>query len=240
MELAKANWNELEYQNFILYLNSLQDIKYRNFHHNLLKRNINLIGIRTPILKNIAKSIYKGNYQEFLKLVKFNYYEETIIYAFIICNIKKLDNLLINYINIYKKNINNWATCDLFCSNLKIVKKNKEYFYKYINKNISNKKEYIKRMCFVLLTTYYIEEKYLNDIFNYSNKYCNSTYYVNMSIAWLISICYIKYPNHTIEYIKNNELDNFTYNKTLSKIFDSFRVSKNQKEELRKIKKQRI
>lgn len=237
MNLTKNNWTKEEYQKFINYLKTLEDIKYKNFHKKLLNQDINIIGIRTPKLKEIAKNIYKGNYQSFLSQVTFQYYEEKIIYALVISNIKKLDNNLIKYIDTYKNNITNWAECDLFCSNFKIVKKNKEYFYKYITKNITSNKEYIKRMCFVLLLNYYIENIYLNDIFTYTNTYCNSTYYINMSIAWLLSICYIKYKDKTTTYLLKNNLDNFTYNKTISKICDSKRITKEDKTYLKTLKK---
>ncbi len=229
MDLTLSSWAKKDYDSFIKYLMSLQDINYQQFHSKIIKKDINIIGIKTDVLRKISKEIFKGNYQQFLNLVTFNYYEESIIYAFIISNIKTLNNQLINYIDIYKTKIDNWANCDLFCSSLKIVKKNKDYFYKYIKNNINNKEEYIKRMCIALLLNYYVEEKYLDDIFNICNNHCNYTYYVDMSIAWLISICYIKYKKQTISYLKNNTLNTFTHNKAISKIKDSYRVSKEEK-----------
>ena len=60
-----------------------------------------------------------------------------------------------------------------------------------------------------------------------------------MAIAWAISICLIKYYDKTIKYLKSKEckLDNFTYNKSLQKARESYRISKEQKEELQKMKK---
>lgn len=87
-------------------------------------------------------------------------------------------------------------------------------------------------MCFVLLLDYYIEQEYLEKIFNLCNNYNTNDYYVKMAVAWLISICYIKYPDATLDYIKNNKLDDFTHNKVISKIKDSQRVSKEKKKYL--------
>lgn len=241
MNLIKNKWTTKDYQNFIKYLQSIKDTKYKNFQTKIINNNsINIIGIKTPKLKEIAKTIYKGNYKDFLGQTTFKYYEESIIYALIISNIKTLNNDLIKYIDIYKTKIDNWASCDIFCSNLKIVKKNKEYFYNYIKENLNYNNEYIKRMCFVLLLNYYIDKNYLNDIFTYTNTYCNSTYYINMSIAWLISICYIKYKEITINYLLNNKLDNFTFNKTISKICDSHQISKEEKLYLKTLKRKTV
>ena len=58
-----------------------------------------------------------------------------------------------------------------------------------------------------------------------------------MANAWLLSICYIKYPKETLNYLKRANLDVFTYNKTISKICDSFRVKKEDKDYLKTLRR---
>lgn len=235
MNLIRDSWNKDDYVEFIDYLFSIKDIKYRDFHSGLGVGN-NVIGIRTPVLKSIAKDISKGNYIEFLKLLREDYYEEITLYGLITCNIKDFDASIM-YLDIYKNKINNWASCDLFCSNYKIVNKNKDYFWKYINNNISSDNLWIRRMCFVLIISYYIEDKYLYYIFMLCDKYNTNDYYVQMAVAWLISICYIKYNDITLNYIKNNMLDNFTHNKAIQKIRESYRIDIKDKEYLNRLKR---
>ena len=235
MELIRDIWSKNNYNEFIKYLFSIRDIKYRDFHSKLGVGNT-VIGIRTPILNSIAKDISKGNYIGFLELLKDDYYEEVTLYGLIVCNIKNLDES-IKYLEVYKSRINNWASCDLFCSNYKIVNKYKDYFLKYININISSNNFWIRRMCIVLIISYYIADNYLDNIFMLCDKYNTSDYYLQMAVAWLISICFIKYRDKTIEYIKNNKLDDFTHNKAISKIRDSYRVSAEDKVFLNKLKR---
>ena len=236
MNLRKNNWTNEDYQEFIAYLKSQEDSKYKNFHKSLIKENINLIGIRTPILKKISSEIYHGNYESFLNQIKFKYYEETIIYGFIICKIKNVKELF-HYLKIYIKHIDCWPECDLFVSNLKIVNKNKELFIKYIDKNITSANPWQIRLCYVLLLSYYIDKDYINKIFTYSNNNNNNDYYVKMAIAWTISLCYIKYKDITLNYLKNeNTLDTWTYNKTIQKIIESTRISQEEKEYLKTLK----
>lgn len=235
MDLIRDSWNEKDYKEFINYLFEIRDIKYKDFHSGLGVGN-NVIGIRTPILKKIAKDISKGNYREFLSLLGEDYYEEVTLYGLIICNIKEIGDSL-KYLNIYKERINNWASCDLFCSSYKIVTLNKDYFWKYINDNISSDNLWTRRMCFVLILSYYIEEDYLEDIFKLCDKYNMKEYYARMAVSWLISICYIKYPSITIKYIMNNKLDDFTHNKAIQKIRESYRVSREDKDNLNTLKR---
>lgn len=235
MELIRDSWNCDDYKEFINFLFSIRDIKYKKFHSSLSVGN-EVIGIRTPDIKRIAKEISKGNYKEFLSLVRNEYYEEITLYGFIICNIKDFD-ISNKYLNEYKYRINNWASCDLFCSSYKIVKKNKYYYYNFINDNIGSDNIWIRRLCFVLLLDYYVEDKYLEIIFYLCDNYNINSYYVNMAVAWLISICYVKYRDITLNYILNNNLDDFTFNKTISKIRDSYRVSEEDKVYLNSLKR---
>jgi len=231
------DWNYNDYENLIEYLFSIKDDKYREFHSSLIPDSSNIIGVRTPILKNISKNIFKGNYKKFLEINKCKYYEEVIIRGFVICQIKQYNDELIMYIKEHIKLINNWATCDLFVSNLHIVKNHKDEFWNFINELIISNNYWHKRIGFVLLLSYYIEDKYLNDIFYLCDKYNTEYYYVQMAVAWLISICYIKMPDKTIKYIMNNKLDDFTHNKTISKIIDSKRINKEIKDELKLLKR---
>lgn len=230
------NWTKLDYQNFLSYLNDQQDLKYRDFHKSLLNADVNLIGIRTPKLKKIAKEISLGNYDNFIKLNTHKYYEETIIHALVISNLKDI-NIVINYIDNFLNYIDNWATCDILCGSLKIVNKNKEIFFNYIKNKIKNPNPWIKRFCFVLLLDYLLEDKYIKEIFNLTNKYNTKDYYVNMAIAWLISIAYIKNKNATINYLKNNKLDNFTHNKAIQKIRESTRITLEDKELIKNLRR---
>ena len=63
-------------------------------------------------------------------------------------------------------------------------------------------------------------------------------YYVNMAIAWLLCECFIKHQDITLKYLENNNLNKFTINKCISKIKDSYRVSREMKGYINKFKKQ--
>ena len=51
-----------------------------------------------------------------------------------------------------------------------------------------------------------------------------------MAQAWLISIMFIKFREKTLDYLKENTLDNWIQNKTIQKIRESIRVSKEDKD----------
>lgn len=227
--------NENNYTEFINYLYKYQDLKYREFHKKIILDN-NLIGVRTPILKKIAKDISKGDYMSFIKANNHKFYEEKILHGLLLGYIKEDFDTVLNLLNSFLPYVDNWAICDLTISNLKIFNKNKERGYIEIKKYLKNKNPFINRFGYVLLLTYYIEDKYMDDIFKLCIEY-QDEYYVKMSLAWLISMCYIKYKNKTIKFLKENKLDKWTYNKSIQKIIESNRVNEDEKNKLRELKK---
>lgn len=230
------NWNE-EYISILhSYLLENKDKKYQEFSKKLISTKYEIIGIRTPILKKIAKDISKIKIEDFLKNWDATTYEEILLEGFVIGYITDVKKA-ISYFNQYLKKIDNWALCDQVVSSMKIVKKNKEIFLKQIKKYLTSTREFTVRVGLVLLLDYYIEEQYLEEIFTITEKLNREEYYIKMAAAWLLSICYIKYRKETLEYLKRTSIDTFTFNKTISKIRDSYRISQEEKEYLYGLKK---
>ena len=226
--------NKNNYDKFINYLKNISDQKYKEFQKKIIKNDkIKIIGIRIPILKEIAKKISKEDYKLFIKLNKHKYLEENIIHGLILGYIKEDENQLLNKIDDFIQYIDNWETCDIICSNLKQYKKiNINVINNYINKN-----PWSQRFGLVLLLNYYIKKDNLNYIFKTCKNIKTDEYYVKMAISWLLSISYIKYPQETLNFIKKANLDKFTHNKTISKICDSRRIKKVTKIKLKEIRK---
>lgn len=228
------NWNKNTYRKFIKNLNTLKDEKYKKMQEKIIKnKNIKIIGIRIPILKKIAKEISKKNYKQFIKYNTHIYLEENILHGLILGYIKEENQSLLKNIDEFIKYIDNWETCDTVCANLKQFKKmDIRIINKYINDN-----PWSQRFGLVLLLDHYIKEENLDFIYNISKNIKTEEYYVKMAISWLLSICYIKYPQNTIKFLKKANLDKFTHNKTISKICDSKRVDKEIKEKLKLMRK---
>lgn len=216
----KDNYNE-----FIVYLHSFEDKKYKEFNEKLFNENINSIGIRMNILKDIAKKIDKKT----IRVFKFKYYEEKMIYGLYLGYLKIPFKDVLKEIDDFIIYNDNWAINDSTCSNLKIFKKNLNEGFIFINKYLKSKEPFKIRFALVLLLDYYINEEYIDKILNICNTISNDNYYVKMANAWLISMCYIKYQKKTYNFLLNNKLDDFTINKAISKIKDSYRVSKEDK-----------
>lgn len=224
-------WNRNSYCEYIKYLKTLSDKEYKKFNSKIIYTKYEMLGIRMPILKNIVKDIFKGNYKAFLNISDINYYEEVMIRLLVIASLKSINELML-YWDEAVELIDNWALCDSFCGSLKIVIKNREFFLNVIDKLLKSNKTYSIRVGLVLLLNYYVSEEYLNLIFNYLDNIKSDEYYVNMAKAWLICEIFTKYQDYGLNYLKNNKLDSFTINKAISKVRDSYRVSKEIKNKI--------
>ncbi|MBN9648473.1 DNA alkylation repair protein [Terrisporobacter glycolicus] len=216
----------------------LADDKYRSFHSNLCPGVENILGVRLPLLRKIAKSLSKEeDYYNYLNNGDTKYYEEIMIEGLIIGYLKTDNENRFNYIKNFIPKIDNWAICDSFCNNLKFTKKNINEVWNFILPYTSSENEFDIRFAIVMMLNFYIIEDYIDDVLNTLNKINHDGYYVKMAVAWAVSYAYIDFPQKTLAFLKNNNLDNFTYNKSLQKIIESTRVSKEDKDLMRSLKK---
>ena len=222
-----------DYNKFIEYLFSLKDDEYQKFNQKIVKTD-NIIGIRLPILKNIAKIIAKNDYLSFIKNNKHQYSEEIMLHGLVITYLKIDFNESIKLFDEYIKYIDSWATCDSVVMNYKIVSKNLDICLIKIKEYLKSDKPFVKRVGIVLLF-YYLNDDYIDEVLKLINSVKSEDYYVKMANAWLISICLVKYYDKTVKFLKSCQLDDWTYNKALQKAIESYRIK--DKETLRKMKK---
>lgn len=231
MDLIKENWTKKDYQEFVKYLKSLQDKKYLDFSRKLTNSKYKMIGIKLPSLRAIAKEILKGNYKSYLKVLENTYLEETFIEGVLISKLPKEEFL--KKIDNYILKIDDWSICDTFCSNLKFIKKDLDYYFNYFKKYLFTDKEFSIRTTLIIYKCYFIKDDYIDEIISLINNITNDDYYVLMGISWLLQEIYLHYPQKVIKILQEKKLNKFIINKTISKICDSYRVNDEAKKLIR-------
>ena len=211
---------------------------YKKFSSSLIPGVETIMGVRLPYLRKIAKEIARcGNWEEFFKNGEEDYMESILLKGLVLSYIKADFDSMLKYIADFVPKINNWAVCDCVCNGLKFVKADKQKAFKFLSTYLKSKSEYRLRFGVVMLLSHFIEPEFIDDVlkifFNLKSEY----YYARMAIAWAISICYIEFPAKTLVYLENNDLEDFIHNKSISKIIESYRVSKEDKEKLKLLKR---
>lgn len=222
-------WTKENYEEFRSYLKKNQDVSYQKFQEKLVQTKYEILGIRIPVNRRIAKEIAKSDVASFLKVTKHKYHEEIMIEGFVIANLKEKETL-VKYLPHYIDLIDNWEICDGFCASLKIVKQDKPFWFSYFKEFVKAKEVFKIRVALVIFLNYFISLDYLEEIFSLIEEITVDSYYVNMAIAWLLCECFIQYKEETLAYLLKSRINTFTFNKTISKIKESFRVKQEDKE----------
>ncbi len=211
---------------------------YKKFSASLIPNIDNVLGVRLPTLRKIAKDLYSDeNWQTILDCKNCEYMEETMIQGMIIGLIKDNPEKILEYIKNFVPKIDNWSVCDCFCGGLKFTKKNKELVWKFIQSYFNSTKEFEKRFAFIMCLSHFIDEEYIDKVLQKIDEFNDDRYYARMGTAWALSVCMVKFPDKTLEYLNVSKLDVWTYNKSIQKMCESFRIDKDTKSQLKKLVK---
>ncbi len=231
--ITKENYGE-----FLEYLVSLADDKYREFHHTIVNNSsLEILGIRSPQLKSIAKEILKGDYEGYLRNSGRKYYEEVMIRGLVSAQIKTNSfEEAKEYTEKFLPYIDNWAVCDGYCSAFKRIKKHLPEYFGYIGELVTNENIWYKRVSLVLMLNYYLSDEYIDAVLERCKSIDSDGYYVQMAQAWLLATAYIGYRDRVKAVLSSDEIS-FTVKKmTIQKCIDSYRVSSKEKDYLRSLR----
>ncbi len=214
----------------------LQDIKYKEFQSKLIPNvnKDNIIGVRTPELKKLAKSLFKsGDYLTFLEDLPHKYFDENQLHAFIITEFKDYDSC-ISYINKFLPYVDNWATCDQLSP--KVFKKNTDRLINQINNWIKSNEVYTIRFGIGMLMKYYLDDNFKKEYLDLALSIKSDEYYVNMMIAWYFATALAKQYDDTILVLEKRRLNPWVHNRTIQKAIESYRITDEKKYYLKSLK----
>ena len=217
------------------HLLSLQDQKYRDFTLPLIP-NVDektFIGVRLPLIKKYAKELSEAEKKEFLSSLPHVYHEENLLHAFILSNIKDYDEF-IKEVDSFLPYVTNWSVSDAICN--KHLNKYKNKLIKEIYKWLKSDEIYRVRYAVKCLMNYYLNEDFKEEHIDKVKEVKLDDYYVKMMIAWYLATGLAKNYNSFIKPIEDKSFDSFTHNKAIQKAIESYRVSEEHKEYLKKFK----
>ena len=222
----------MEYQALLSELGSLAEEKYRDFSGKLMGNpNVKLLGVRIPALRRLAKK-YKGAYADLLTFPD-EYFEVTLVKC-IALGAQPYD-VFIGRLEEVLPLLNCWAVCD--CFDAPCIKTHRAEFLEIIRKFRFSEHEFTSRYMLVQLLKYYCTQEYLSFIFESAEGCDHAKYYVSMAAAWLLAEVLIKHYEAGVEFLKKGTLPVITHNRAMQKARESFRLTAEQKEELKRLKR---
>ncbi len=219
------------YNNLLDEIFSYSSMKKKRTGDNILGTNDEHLGVPIPVLKKLAikyKNIDLNDYKIN------NIFELRLVYFLIGISRTKTFNEGINFILKNSDEYLGWAVTDSTYQYI-VLEDEFQNVLTILKMLLKNKNEYIRRLAYLICFKYLKNKDNLSNIFRLFKN--DEAYYVQMVESWLLCELYIFYQEETFMFLKETNLDKIIVNKAISKIHDSYRVTKDSKEKAKLLKK---
>ena len=217
-----------------------QDLKYKAFQSKLIPTvdAAKVIGVRTPDLRAIAKKFASHpEIEKFLSTLPHEYYDENQVHAFVLSLIKDYDEC-VSHIDKFLPFVDNWATCDQMRPKVFAKKQYRKPLLNDVERwiNAPTTNVYTVRFGIETLMSFFLDDDFNPKFLKRVSKIRSEEYYLNMMVAWFFATALAKQYETTIPFIEKHRLDIWTHNKTIQKAIESYRITEDQKSNLRTLK----
>ena len=213
-----------------------KDDEYKEFQAKLVP-NIDpstIIGVRTPQMRTIAKEVFANkDRDEFLNDLPHKYYEENLVHFFVISMIKDFDET-VQKVEAFLPFVDCWPVSDQ--ATPKSFKKNHEKLLPYVKKWIASDEVYTARFGIRMLMNEYLGDDFKEEYLELVASKRGDDYYLKMMVAWYFATALAKRYDESVKYIEEHRLDDWVHKKAIQKAVESFRVSDEHKEYLKRFR----
>ena len=219
-------------------LQALKESDYKAFNEKLIPTNYEILGIRMPALKKLAKEIsVDPNLEAYLKNAEYAKYEHILLYGLVLGQLKKVPlETVFYYLDPLILKFDNWAHVDTIISSLKVFQKHPDDVLTHFLPLKMHEGEFTKRTFVILLMDYFINETHIDIALKHLSETPQGQYYVDMAIAWAISVGLIKFYDKTFPLLEQKVFSKFVHNKAIQKARESYRINPERKELLNSMK----
>ena len=220
------------------YLEANSQQKYRQFTGSLNPGSrYPVMGVRVPLLRELAKKLAKEYGVNAVDMLSDDSQEEVLLQGFVIAYSKMPLAEKKPYIDNYLAKCDNWSLIDSFVSTFHFNRKDEALMWRYLGEYRKSKQTFTVRFVLVMMLNRYLKDEYINDILEYCSNIDSEEYYIEMAQAWLLATAAINYFYDVELILKDGKLNMFTHNRTIQKAVESFRISAENKERLRALRR---
>lgn len=200
---------------------------------------IRIISTSKTIISGAPMAFIKAKAKELVKVEKIDlsllgtYYEIDILLGLMIVYSSKTIEEKYKLIDIYLEKADNWADIDILSSAFKT--NNYTLGLEYIKEYLNSSNPYKRRFGYIHFLSNFVNKSYINDILSLIKN--DDDYIVQMGIAWLLSVMFIKCREETIKYLENKFISPQIIRMFIRKVCDSRRVSDEDKKFVKTLKK---
>lgn len=215
---------------------SLRDEQYLQFQFKLLPTiaEENIIGVRTPALRSLAKELYGTREADaFLSSLPHRYFEENQLHSFLISLEKDFDRA-VRAVSKFLPYVDNWETCDQLSPT--VFRNEAEKLLPYIERWMQSDQPYTQRFGIEMLMNHFLDARFHPSYLRSVAAVESDDYYVCMMISWFFATALAKQWDDTIPYIRKRKLSPWIHKKAIQKAVESYRIPTEQKVYLRTLR----
>lgn len=194
------------------WLDAAAEEAYRAFASSLLPGVNDLLGVRLPMLRRMAKEIAKTTFAHTLIADKTaqstaKSFEETMLRGFVIAALPIPFEQRWAHVARFTDEIGNWSVCDSFCISLKDVRENRARAFALLAPYLQSEKEFKARFGAVMLLDHFVCDAYRDAALEALAAVPAQGYYARMGVAWAIQTFHAAYPQETAAFLESGKLD---------------------------------
>ena len=219
-------------------LRDLADSDYKAFNQKIIPTGYEVLGVRMPALKRLAREIAAWpEVESWLDRAEFPTYEHVLLYGLVLANMKKWPlERVFRYLDPLIERFDNWAHVDTLISAFKIFARYPDEVFAHFLPLKTDEREFSKRVFVILLMDFYLDEAHVGETLRHFTQVPQGQYYVDMAIAWALSVALVKFYDRTVPLIEKRVFTKFVHNKAIQKARESFRVPQETKSYLNSLK----
>lgn len=222
-------------------LEALAEPAYREFSLSLTPGAGEMLGVRLPRLRGMARVLAQGMWREYVTgLSAASLFEEKMLAGMALGAARDVTwDERVDGIARFVPLIDNWAVCDSFCQSLAFVTQEAARFRPVLDGYAASPSVYPARFALVTALKYYAAPPWTESTLAMAADVAGrlDAYYVRMAAAWAVAECAAKNLAAAMAFLQNGQLDAWTHNKALQKMRESFRIDAATKEALRAMRR---
>ena len=225
------NWKDLQKE-----MCGRADKDYTAFSLPLAKTKYKMLGVRLPILKGIAKR-ERIHATKLLNEAVFDTFEDVMLFGFLINLESSNTNQFFERIEKFLNVADSWSHIDSVTASLKRIKSLRTEFLQTFIPLAKHTKTFHKRFLVVALLNYFLDDEYFMQTLGIVQTVEDGDYYVDMALAWLLSVAMSKNFELTMTKITQGSYSNSVIKKALQKGIESERIDVQSKQILKNMRK---
>lgn len=193
--------------------------------------SLEVLGVRMPMLRAMAKELCRGDWRGFLEASRSApVFELRMLHGMVLGGAKCAMEERLCGIDGFLPFVDNWAVCDGLCSSLRPKPAERAALFDFACACAGSDAEFRKRFgLVVLMDARYAQPPYVDRVLDVYRGFDHPGYYARMGAAWGLATLYLRARDGVLDILRAGALDEFTHNKAIQKIQESYRVSPEDK-----------